>query len=326
MFALFLISGSVLSIDLTSTTGSLKITKREKGKGLVSGVYPPLPGVEFKIYKVSDTETSTTATVTERELKGTGITGVDGTVTFSELELGRYLVIETDAPEAVLEKTANFLVDIPSTNATGDGLIYNVEVEAKNETVYGGVVLTKQNKNGTALKGVTFKLQKLIETNWEDHDDSVDNEKTFVFGNCNDVTWYDMTNHFEAVKKVAEQYRVWVGYKTNGVINYWAYQNALSDSDYVDLILDVAYDEMYCVNTAVFTQVGTETLLGRTCNKYTCQGKLYYTLWEDAATGVTMKLEARSNSSDATPKYFQKVTEFKTGSDVTIPDLPLPQS
>lgn len=26
-----------------------------------------------------------------------------------------------------------------------------------------------------------------IETNWEDHDDSVDNEKTFVFGNCNDV-------------------------------------------------------------------------------------------------------------------------------------------
>ena len=172
MLALFLISGSVLSIDLTSTTGSLKITKREKGKGLVSGIYPPLPGVEFKIYKVSDTETSTTATVTERELKGTGITGVDGTVTFSELELGRYLVIETDAPEAVLEKTANFLVDIPSTNATGDGLIYNVEVEAKNETVYGGVVLTKQNKNGTALKGVTFKLQKLIETNWEDYPNS----------------------------------------------------------------------------------------------------------------------------------------------------------
>ena len=163
-----------------------------------------------------------------------------------------------------------------------------------------------------------------IETNWEDHDDSVDNEKTFVFGNSNDVTWYDMTNHFEAVKKESEQYRVWVGYKTNGVIDYWPYQYALSDSGYVDLILDIAFDEMYCVNTAVFTKVGTETYLGRTCNKYTCQGKMYYTLWEDAATGVTMNLEARNNSYDTTPKYFQKVTEFKTGADVTLPNLPLP--
>ena len=77
----------VKAIDLTPTTGSLTITKREKGKGLVSGVYPPLAGVEFKIYKVSDTETSTNATVTSSDLKGTEITGANGQVTFSGLEL-----------------------------------------------------------------------------------------------------------------------------------------------------------------------------------------------------------------------------------------------
>lgn len=216
-----------------------------------------------------------------------------------------------------LENGSGDTDDTSGTSDNGSGNVSNVNNWRATDDI------TDEQK--TALNALNG-WRVTIETNWEDHDDSVDNEKTFVFGNSNNVTWYDMTNHFEAVKKVSEQYRVWVGYKTNGVINYWAYQNALSDSGYVDLILDVAYDEMYCVNTAVFTQVGTETLLGRTCNKYTCQGKLYYTLWEDADTGITMKLEARNNSYDVNPKYFQKVTEFKTGSDVTIPDLPLPQS
>ena len=162
VLTLSFIGGYALAIDLTPTQGSLKITKREKGKGLVSGVYPPLQGVTFEIFKVDDDAKLETGvlTSTTKVSKGTQITGANGEVTFSNLDLGRYYVEEKSAPANVTEKTANFLVDIPSTNTTGDGLIYNVEVEAKNETVYGGIVLTKQGLSGTTLQGVTFKLQK----------------------------------------------------------------------------------------------------------------------------------------------------------------------
>ena len=169
-----LIGGSVLAIDLTPTSGSLKITKREKGKGKVSGVYPPLEGVTFEIFKVDDNAKLENGTLisTTKVSKGTQRTGTNGEALFSNLELGRYYVEEKLAPANVTEKTANFLVDIPSTNTTGNGLIYNVEVEAKNETVYGGFVLTKQDKTGTALNGVTFKLQKQNGANWENYPDS----------------------------------------------------------------------------------------------------------------------------------------------------------
>lgn len=100
--------------DLTKTKGSLTITKYEKGATGKEGQNTPLKGVTFSIYKVADDETSTeigSYTLTDEKT-----TGDNGTVTFSNLDLGRYLVVEKSVPENVVEKIANFLVDIPRDN------------------------------------------------------------------------------------------------------------------------------------------------------------------------------------------------------------------
>ena len=95
-------------------------------------------------------------------------TGQDGVATFSDVPVGIYMVEESDAPSQVIDKTANFLVSIPMTekDASGDTYWeYDVEVQAKNQTVYGGVNLIKKGKDAdksttTTLDGVTFKLEK----------------------------------------------------------------------------------------------------------------------------------------------------------------------
>ena len=163
----------VKAVDLSKTKGSLTITKYEKGKTDGTGNYLPLSGVTFNIYKVSDTETSTITPTSN--YTATALTGNNGKANFPNLELGRYLVVEANAPANVTEKVANFLIDIPSTNAEGNDLIYDVEVEAKNETVYGTITLTKQNEKGEVMKGVTFILQKQDNSNWVDYPNSTSN-------------------------------------------------------------------------------------------------------------------------------------------------------
>lgn len=163
----------VKAVDLSKTKGSLTITKYEKGKTDGTGNYLPLSGVTFNIYKVSDTETSTITPTSN--YTATALTGNNGKANFPNLELGRYLVVEANAPANVTEKVANFLIDIPSTNAEGNDFIYDVEVEAKNETVYGAITLTKQNEKGEVMKGVTFILQKQDNSNWVDYPNSTSN-------------------------------------------------------------------------------------------------------------------------------------------------------
>ena len=128
-----------------------------------------LEGVTFDIYKVDDDETSielpTDSTILATKQSKT--TDENGIVTFSNLELGRYLVVESDAPSNVVSKIANFLVDIPMTSDDGTSLIYDVEVSPKNNTVYGGVVLQKVDaETNEGLADVEFELQKLDGTKW----------------------------------------------------------------------------------------------------------------------------------------------------------------
>ena len=166
----------VKAIDLTRTTGSLTINKYETGKTDSTGHYLPLQGVRFNIYKVSDTETSTSTPA--GNYTATALTGSDGKANFSNLQLGRYLVVEDSAPVNVTDRVANFLVDIPATNATGTDILYDVEVEAKNETAYGTILLTKKNRNNEVMKGVTFILQKQDNSNWVDYPNSSSNSYT----------------------------------------------------------------------------------------------------------------------------------------------------
>lgn len=177
----------------TTKKGSITINKYEG-----SNTDKPLPGVEFTIYQIGTFEqkegtptelkiTSLVEGVTEinsqtkyeniktavdkaiadgtLEADGTGTTQLNedqtkASVTFSDLEFGVYLVVETDAPPQVVNRSANFLVSVPMMNTEGTGWNYNIEANPKNQAVYGGINLIKKGTNGALLQGVTFTLQR----------------------------------------------------------------------------------------------------------------------------------------------------------------------
>jgi len=198
----------------TTKKGSITINKYEG-----SDTSKPLAGVEFTIYKVADLEQSSSNNVElkykslidgvnitrdtkyeennefakavnkaiqEKKLSeaGHGTTNTSGQVKFKSLSLGIYLVVETDAPSQVVNKTANFLVSVPMTNEAGDDWVYDITANPKNETVYGEITLRKKGKtievNGSAteetLKNVSFELQKKETTGWTNVDEYKTNE------------------------------------------------------------------------------------------------------------------------------------------------------
>ena len=193
----------------TSETGSLTINKYEG-----TGTSKPLPDVEFTIYKIATIEqvtsggsnpytevqfnpvkvlsniniTSATKYDDIKEevlaqksnlIKKTGKTVLKNgvaTVKFESLDLGVYMVEETDAPSQIVNKTANFLVSIPmAATDKGNTIGWNYDVVAnpKNAAVYGGIVLKKKGKTlncdgsstESVLSNIKFELQKK-ETDW----------------------------------------------------------------------------------------------------------------------------------------------------------------
>ena len=177
--------------------GSITINKYEG-----NDTSKPLAGVEFTIYKIADLvqgsnpvelkyksligddvtisgnteykdiKTAVDSKIAEGSLTGTSATTVmesgKATAKFTNLTLGVYLVEETKAPSQVVNKTANFLVSVPMTNADGDDWVYNITADPKNDTVYGEITLEKIGKTvksdgnleNTPLEGVNFVLQK----------------------------------------------------------------------------------------------------------------------------------------------------------------------
>ena len=159
----------------------------------------PLGGVTFAIYKVQDkvwlekyydgdktidtsklsadkycTKDSTGkitvngALTPERTITTDDTTGI---ATASGLDLGLYLVVETNAPDKVTAPVAPFLVSVPMTriadNDTTNKLtdwIFDVHVYPKNSTTYGEVTIEKKGytggSDGTLLQGVKFILEK----------------------------------------------------------------------------------------------------------------------------------------------------------------------
>ena len=77
-----------------------------------------------------------------------GFTDADGTATFSNLELGFYVVIETTVPDAVTTPMDPFLLSVPMTTTDGTGWLYDIHVYPKNETGYGKISLEKTGVNG----------------------------------------------------------------------------------------------------------------------------------------------------------------------------------
>lgn len=149
-------------------------------------------GVTFSIYKIADAAALKTyyagdatgnfevATYVEgnrikEEYKDTWVKDIvtagegdnAGTAT-TALELGIYLVIETNSPDAVKTPAAPFLVSIPMTKADGTGWLYHVHVYPKNEldAWLNQIIIVKWGETAgvadskSVLEGVKFILEK----------------------------------------------------------------------------------------------------------------------------------------------------------------------
>lgn len=104
-------------------------------------------------------------------------TNEKGEVTFNELEVGLYLVVETTKTAAVTKAVDPFLVSVPMTKVGADGKadptqwLYDIHVYPKNSTQTGTICLKKQGLVGGGaidntpkdLNGVKFRLERLKE-------------------------------------------------------------------------------------------------------------------------------------------------------------------
>ena len=148
----------------TSRKVSLTITKYEHKNGSTENKV--LKGVEFTIYEIPKNTNIDTVSQAEEYIQNNIVTSYkkttpdSGTVKFSDLNIGRYLVKETNAPKNVTTMIESFLVDLPRTNSSGNGWDYDVTVYPKNMTIYGNVTLTHENTSGEPMQDTTWILQK----------------------------------------------------------------------------------------------------------------------------------------------------------------------
>ena len=181
-------------------TGTVTIHKYTSGNGMGSvgngteahpGDFPtgaePLKGAGFTLYQVVDKggmeayykadpkdlpdvseyveSDGTIKTAYSRNATSEGFTDANGTATFSGLELGFYVVIETTVPDAVTTPMKPFLLSVPMTTTDGSDWLYDIHVYPKNETGYGKISLEKTGvKDDEKISGATFALQKKSDT------------------------------------------------------------------------------------------------------------------------------------------------------------------
>ena len=161
-----------------------------KGTGKVETSLPagaePLKGAGFTLYKVVNkedmevyynTNPTNLPAVGEYVEAGSIKPGValetiaeqktdkNGIATFSGLELGFYVVIETTVPDAVTTPMKPFLLSVPMTTTDGSDWLYDIHVYPKNETGYGKISLEKTGvKDDEKISGAVFALQKKSDT------------------------------------------------------------------------------------------------------------------------------------------------------------------
>lgn len=194
---------------MDDTNDALPSTNGEKTNTLPDGALPA-SGVEFTLYQVKDINEliqyfdgvsgdlevkansyfvdgdynkGVTTDVASKWHKSEK-TSKDGTVTFGDLPLGLYLVVESKKPVTVTKAVEPFLVSVPMTRIGEDGKtipnewLYDIHVYPKNSTSKGNVMLKKMGAvgdktNAVPVEGVKFKLEMLtagadenVEANW----------------------------------------------------------------------------------------------------------------------------------------------------------------
>lgn len=122
--------------------------------------------------KTSYTKENLRTEISQAKVENEKFTDENGMAKFDGLKVGMYLVIETQAPQAVTVPVEPFLVSIPMTRigdtAAGEQWLYDVTVYPKNSIAKGTVKLVKQGKQGDAapipLEGVQFSLFRKSDT------------------------------------------------------------------------------------------------------------------------------------------------------------------
>lgn len=122
--------------------------------------------------KTSYTKENLRTEISQAKVENEKFTDENGMAKFDGLKVGMYLVIETQAPQAVTVPAEPFLVSIPMTRigdtAAGEQWLYDVTVYPKNSIAKGTVKLVKQGKQGdaapTPLEGVQFSLFRKSDT------------------------------------------------------------------------------------------------------------------------------------------------------------------
>lgn len=155
-----------------------KVQDREALANYYSGV--ATDGVDYsKFTDVSKYYNSENGTVTNgkgveiTEATQNATTDNNGKAVFNITteDLGLYLVVESNAPDKVTQKTPAFLVSVPMKDPANQAWLYDIHVYPKNSTTYGKVSIVKKGITGgddaVNLQGVTFKLEKLTgENTW----------------------------------------------------------------------------------------------------------------------------------------------------------------
>lgn len=168
MLVVVTISNTVLAVTDTivdtGREGSITVTTLSQKNGVLDETQP-LAGVEYTLYRVDEVAGTTVTTKEQAEeyIKiaqpvETLVTNSEGIVVFDELVLGRYYVKVTDVPTGTSEVPESFLVDVPMTNDTGDGWVYDIEVFPKVKVASGEAVVTKTD-GVNPMQGVEFKVQ-----------------------------------------------------------------------------------------------------------------------------------------------------------------------
>ncbi len=174
-FTAYKVADIVQSTDTTTGTTDVKMQPVEALTNIKSDIQITS---ETTYENIKDTVDAALANDTLTAF-GTATTGAPygkGIALFEHMPVGVYLIVETDAPSQIVNKTANFLVSIPMTEADEEETYWNYDIKVypKNTAVYGGINLKKYGKNynpdGTstevALSGAKFYLQRKDGDNW----------------------------------------------------------------------------------------------------------------------------------------------------------------
>lgn len=101
--------------------------------------------------------------VAARNISGsTNTTNSEGKVSFQELTLGYYLVVQTASNQNYYIICDPFLIPVPMASTDNKAWEYQIIAYPKSETVHGAVILEKMNSSLAFLSGAVFRLERKI--------------------------------------------------------------------------------------------------------------------------------------------------------------------